>query len=205
MRLYDRYVLPRLINLAMQNKAARLERARFLPLASGKVLEVGIGSGLNIPFYPSTILELCGVDPAPELLRMARRRATRAPFPVELVELSAEKLPTGDETYDTVVTTWTLCSIPDPETALREMRRVLKPGGRLVFIEHGWSPDARVRAWQDRLNPLWTRVAGGCTLNRKMDALIEGAGFRIARLETGYAAGPKPLAYLYRGLALRAG
>lgn len=204
MSVYARYVLPRLINLVMQNEAARAERARFLPRASGTVLEIGIGSGLNIPFYPATIRALHGVDPSPELLRMAGRRAAHAPFPVELVELAAEKLTAADGTYDTVVTTWTLCSIPDPGAALAEMRRVLKPDGRLLFIEHGWSPDPGVRAWQDRLDRLWSRLAGGCHLNRKMDALIAGAGFELAELETGYAPGPKPLAYLYRGVARRA-
>lgn len=204
MSVYARHVLPRLINLAMQTKAARVERAKLLPRASGTVLEVGIGSGLNIPFYPATIQALHGVDPSPELLRMARRRAAHAPFPVELVEGSAETLRADDETYDTVVTTWTVCSIPDPEAALRETRRLLKPGGRLLFVEHGSAPDAGVRVWQDRLTPLWRRLAGGCHLNRKMDDLIAGAGFVIADLETGYVPGPRPLAYLYRGTARRA-
>ena len=203
MGLYGTYVLPRLIKLAMQNKAAKAERARFLPLAFGKVLEIGIGSGLNIPFYPPNIEALCGIDPSRGLLQMARKRAAGAPFPVELMEVSGERLPMEDETFDTVVTTWTLCTIPDPVQALREMRRVLKPEGPVIFIEHGRSPDARVLQWQNRLNPLWSRLAGGCNLNRGIDALIRAVGLEITRLETGYAPGPKPFAYLYRGVAQR--
>lgn len=203
MGVYDKYVLPRLINLAMQSKVARQERARFLPRASGRVLEVGIGSGLNIPFYRAGVERLCGVDPSPDLLKMARRRATGAHFPVELIEQSGESLPAEDQMFDTVVTTWSLCTIPDPVAALKEMKRVLKPEGHLIFIEHGRSPDARVLAWQNRLNPLWTRLGGGCNLNRKIDALILEAGFRITQMDTGYAEGLKPLAYLYKGLARR--
>ena len=203
MGVYARHVLPRLINLSMQNKVARLERARFLPRAFGRVLEMGIGSGLNIPFYRSDIQMLCGVDPSPELLRMARRRAAAAHFPVELIERSGESLPTEDQTFDTVVTTWALCTIPNPVAALKEMKRVLKPEGHLIFIEHGRSPDARVLAWQNRLNPLWNRLGGGCNLNRKIDDLIVEAGFRITQMDTGYGKGPRLLAYLYKGLARR--
>ena len=203
MNFYDTYILPRLINLAMQNKAARAERARFVPLASGNVLEVGIGSGLNIPFYRPDVQALYGIDPSRELLKMARKRGAAARFPVELLEVSGERLPMEDETFDTVVTTWTLCTIPDPLAALNEIRRVLKPEGRVIFIEHGRSPDAPVLQWQNRLNPLWRRLAGGCNLNREIDALIRAAGLEITRLETGYAPGPKPFAYLYRGLARR--
>jgi len=201
MNFYDTYILPHLINLAMQNKAAKVERARFVSLASGRVLEIGIGSGLNIPFYPADIEALYGIDPSRELLRMGRKRAAGAPFPIKLMKLSGERLPLEDESFNTVVTTWTLCTIPDPVQALREMRRILKPEGQVIFIEHGRSPDPRVLAWQNRLNPLWSRLAGGCNLNREIDALIRAVGFEITRLETGYAPGPKPFAYLYRGLA----
>lgn len=202
MTIYARWFLPRLLDLAMRNRAARAEREKFVPLASGAVLEVGVGSALNLPFYTTRIEALRGLDPSPELLRMARRRVDRAPFPVALLGGSGEELPAKDRTFDTVVTTWTLCTIPDPGRALSEMRRVLKPGGQLLFIEHGRSPDPRVLAWQDRLTPLWRRIGGGCHLNRKIDELILAAGFRITQLETGYTRGPKPFAYLYRGLAL---
>jgi len=201
MNFYGTYILPHLINLAMQNKAARVERARFVSLASGRVLEIGIGSGLNIPFYPADIEVLYGIDPSRELLRMGRKRATDAAFPVKLMKVFGEDLPLPDESFDTVVTTWTLCTIPDPVQALREMRRILRPEGRVIFVEHGRSPDPRVLAWQNRLNPLWSRLAGGCNLNREIDALIRAVGFEITRLETGYAPGPKPFTYLYRGLA----
>ena len=203
MNLYDKCLLPRLINLAMQSQVARQERARYVPGATGRVLEIGIGSGLNIPFYRKDVERLCGVDPSAELLKMARKRAAGASFPVELIEQSGESLPAEDHAFDTVVTTWSLCTIPDPVAALKEMKRVLKPEGQLIFIEHGRSPDARVLAWQNRLNPLWTRLGGGCNLNRKIDALILETGFRITEIETGYTGGPKPLTYLYKGVACR--
>lgn len=132
---------------------------------------------------------------------MARRQAAGVAFPVELLEASAEAIPLDDHTADAVVTTWTLCTIPDPVRALREMQRILRPEGRLLFVEHGRSPDARVRAWQDRLTPVWRRLAGGCHLNRQIDALLAEGGFRIERLEPGYGMGPRPFAYLYRGVA----
>ena len=203
MSLYAKYILPRLINLAMRNKVAMAERRKFVPLASGTVLEVGVGSGINIPLYGRDLETLLAVDPSLEIWRLALRRKSRAPFPVEFLACSAESIPLADETVDTVVTTWTLCTIPDPLRALREMQRVLKPEGQVIFVEHGRSPDARVLAWQNRLNPLWNRIGGGCNLNRKIDDLILEAGLRITRMETGYVRGPKPLTYLYRGLARR--
>lgn len=203
MSFYERYVLPRLINLSLQNRAAMAERRKLMPLARGTVLEVGIGSGLNIPLYGRDVETLLAVDPSLEIWRLALRRKSRAPFPVEFLQCSAEQIPLEDTTVDTVVTTWTLCTIPDPLRALREMQRVLKPEGQVIFVEHGRSPDARVLAWQNRLNPLWNRIGGGCNLNRKIDDLILEAGLRITRMETGYVRGPKPLTYLYRGLARR--
>ena len=203
MSLWEKYVLPPLINLVMQNKAAMAERRKFVPLASGTVLEVGIGSGINIPLYVGEVERLFAVDPSLDLWRLARKRLTRAPFPVEFVEGSAESIPVDDKTFDSVVTTWTLCTIGNPVKALMEMKRVLKPEGQVIFIEHGRSPDARVIAWQNRLNPLWKRIGGGCNLNRKIDDLILESGLEITRMETGYVRGPKPLTYLYRGLALR--
>jgi ubiquinone/menaquinone biosynthesis C-methylase UbiE len=201
MGLYRRLVLPRLIDLAMRDKAAAARRAALVPRAAGAVLEVGIGSGLNLPWYSSAVTHLRGVDPSAELLAMARRKVDRVAFPVELVRESAERLPVDSGSIDTVVTTWTLCSIPDPLKALQEMRRVLKPGGRLLFVEHGASPDATVRAWQRRINPIWRRVAGGCNVDRRIDELIRAAGFSLASLETTYLPGPRPLTYTYEGAA----
>ena len=205
MTVWGRLVLPRLIDLVMRNQAAATERARLVPLASGVVLEIGIGSALNLPYYTSAVRALVGVDPSEELWRIGRRRLGASPFPIRYVEGSAEVLPVADRRVDTVVTTWTLCSIPDAGAALAEMRRVLRPGGRLVFIEHGRSPDPSVRRWQDRLTPLWARVAGGCHLNRPIDALLEAAGFQPITLDRGYGEGPRPMSYLYKGVAVAPG
>lgn len=201
MGLYARCILPRLIDLAMGSGAVAEERAALVPMAAGKVLEVGVGSGLNLPFYGPEVERLWGLDPSRELWRLGRSRATRAAFPVEFVEGSAERVPFADATFDTVVATWTLCSIPDAPRALVEMRRVLAPGGRLLFVEHGRSPDPRVRAWQERLTPLWRRLAGGCRLDRPIAELIAAAGWRVDQIEAGYTAGPRPFTYRYRGIA----
>jgi len=203
--VWSRLVLPRLIDLVMRNEAAATERARLVPLASGVVLEIGIGSALNLPYYSSDVRALYGVDPSRELWRIGRRRLVSGSFPIRYVAGSAEALPVAGRRVDTVVTTWTLCSVPDARAALAEMRRVLRPGGRLVFIEHGRSPDPSVRRWQDRLTPLWARVAGGCHLNRPIDALLEGAGFQAITLDRDYGEGPRPMSYLYRGVAVAPG
>jgi ubiquinone/menaquinone biosynthesis C-methylase UbiE len=199
---YSRAILPRLIDLVMRNKADTAERAKLVPLASGTVLEIGIGSALNVPHYQRDVRGLLGVDPSLELWHLGRRRLVAPPFPITYLAGSAERLPVADECIDTVVSTWTLCSIPDIRAALREVRRVVRPGGRFVFIEHGRAPDARVRAWQDRLTPLWARVAGGCHLNRPIDTFIKEAGLSLLTLDREYASGPKPMAYLYKGVAL---
>ena len=201
MGLYSRFVLPRLIDLAMKDEAAAARRSAVVPKAAGSVLEIGIGSGLNLPFYSAAVTRLQGVDPSAPLLSMARKKLHRITFPVELVCESAAQLRIDTRSIDTVVTTWTLCSVPDPSQVLREMRRVLKPQGRLLFIEHGFSPDAEVHAWQRRLNPIWRRVGGGCNLDRRIDELIRSAGFRIAELQTGYLPGPRPMTYTYEGQA----
>lgn len=201
MSAYERYVLPWLIHLAMRTNAATVERAHVVPDASGVVLEVGVGSGLNLPFYGPRVRRLYALDPSPVLLRMARRRAAQACVAVSWLEGSAEAIPLAEGTADTVVTTWTLCTIPDPIRALREMRRVLTPEGRVLFIEHGHSPDPSVAAWQARLTPCWRRIAGGCQLDRRIAALFADAGFELDSLSAGYGAGPRPFAYLYRGVA----
>ncbi len=203
MGFYRRFVLPALINLSMKNKEATRYRGQAVPAARGRVLEIGIGSGLNLPFYAGHVEMVFGLDTSPELLAMARKRAAKAAFPVELVEQAAEEIGFDAKSFDTVVITWTLCSIDDPLKALGEMRRVMKPDAGLIFVEHGLAPDRRVEAWQHRLNPVWKRLAGGCNLNRKIDALIREAGFHIAALETGYAKGPKPMTFVYHGLARR--
>jgi len=201
MGFYDRYILPHLTDLAMRNRAAALERARYVPLATGNVLEIGAGSALNLPFYGPRVERLVALEPSPELWNLGCKRADAARFPIEFVPASAEAIPAPDRTFDSIVMTWTLCTIVHPTTALAEIARVLKPGGRLIFIEHGKAPDVRVAAWQDRLNLPWRAVAGGCNMNRAITSLIAGSGFAIDELETGYAAWPKVLSYLYKGIA----
>ncbi len=204
MGFYDKYILPPILNLVMGQKDIAELRRDVVPAARGRVLEVGMGSGLNLPFYGAEAEDVVGLDPSPELLKMAARRIADTPVPVRLVDGSAEDIPVTDASFDTVLTTWTLCSIPDGARALAEMRRVLKPSGELIFIEHGRSPDARVVAWQDRLTPLWRRCAGGCHMNRDMETLIGAAGFTISRMRTGYMIkGPRPLTYHYEGTAKR--
>jgi ubiquinone/menaquinone biosynthesis C-methylase UbiE len=203
MGLYARYVLPRLIDLAMRSAEQAAERRRIVPMARGRVIEIGFGSGLNLPFYGPDVSGLTAVDPSAELWRLARPRVADARVAVDFTRASAERLPFDPGTFDTAVMTWTLCSIPDAGAALRDIRRVLMPAGCLLFIEHGRAPDARVRAWQDRLQPVWGRVAGGCHLGREIDRLVAEAGFRVTKLEQGYGAGPRPFSYLYKGVAER--
>lgn len=201
MSFYDKWILPRLVDVAMRNKEATRYRSQVVPKARGAVLEIGVGSGLNLPFYGASVERLYGLDPSEELLVMARKKARAIAFPIDFLAHSGEEIPLDDASIDTVVTTWTLCSIPDPAKALKEMRRALKPGGMLLFAEHGLAPELRVQGWQQRLNPLWSRLTGGCNLNRKMDQLIRAAGFLITELETEYAKGPRPMSYIYSGLA----
>jgi ubiquinone/menaquinone biosynthesis C-methylase UbiE len=200
MGFYHDRILPHLVHLAMRQDTFSAYRRRLVPAARGRVLEIGIGSGINLPLYTPAAQHVVGLDPSSRLLTMARHVA-RPAVPIELIEGSAEALPMEDESIDTVVTTWTLCTIPDVAGALREMRRVLKPSGTLLFVEHGRSPDAGVRRWQDRLTPLWRHLGGGCHLNRPIQELLETAGFRIERIETGYMPGPKPMTYMYEGRA----
>jgi ubiquinone/menaquinone biosynthesis C-methylase UbiE len=206
MGLYAKYVLPRIIDLAMRNEETARLRAAWIPLARGEVLEVGIGSGLNLPFYSSDVRRIYGVDPSVELQRIARGRVVAAPVEVEFLSQSAEEqLPLADASIDTVVTTWTLCSIANAPKALREMKRVLKAGGHLLFLEHGRAVDPGVADWQERITPLWKNITGGCHLNRKIDDLITAAGFRITELKTFYVRGPRPMTYTYQGAAQTSG
>lgn len=201
MSFYQRHVLPHLLHLAMNQTQLVPFRERVIGAAEGRVLEIGIGSALNLPFYGPNVRSVIGLEPSPELLRMAQGRAATAPVPVELLEASAEAVPLDTASIDTVVTTWTLCTIPDAHKALAEMRRVLKPGGSLLFVEHGRAPEPGVARWQDRLDPLWRRVAGGCHLNRQIDELISGSGFRIDRLANARVPGPRTHTFLYEGRA----
>jgi ubiquinone/menaquinone biosynthesis C-methylase UbiE len=205
MNAYERHVLPWLIHLAMRSEAAAAERARIVPRASGIVVEIGAGSGLNLPYYGPQVERLYALDPSPSLLRMAKRAATRGALSVEWLEAAAEAIPLDTGVADTAVSTWTLCSVADPIRVLNEVRRVLRPEGRLLFIEHGQAPDPGVRTWQARLTPTWRRIAGGCRLDSPIETLLRSAGFDIETLSTGYGVGPRPFAYLYRGVAGPAG
>jgi len=201
MGFYARRVLPCLLHAAMRQEVLRPFRARVAGAAEGRVLEVGIGSGLNLPLYGAGTREVVGIDPSAALLDRARQAAAGAHVPVELVEGSAEALAFESGSFDTVLTTWTLCTIPDADRALAEMRRVLRPGGSLLFVEHGRAPEPGVARWQDRLDPLWSRIAGGCHLNRPMDALLTRNGFRLDALATSRMPGPRTHAFLYEGRA----
>lgn len=200
MSFYNERVLPRLVHLSMRQATFEPYRRRVVAHASGRVLEIGVGSGLNLPLYEAAA-HVIGLDPSTRLLSMARAAAAELGRSIELVEGSAEAIPLPDHSVDTVVSTWTMCSIPDVTRALGEMRRVLAPGGRLLFAEHGRSPEHRVVRWQDRLTPVWKRIGGGCHLNRPIEQLIRDAGFRVEQLQTGYMKGLKPMTFMYEGIA----
>ncbi len=202
MGLYDRHILPHLIDFACGMGAVMKARSQIVPLAQGRVLEVGIGSGLNLSFYdPQRVEVVVGVDPSAEMQALARERAARCQVPVEMIALELGQIQAADASFDDIVCTFTLCTIPDAIAALREMRRVLKPGGRLLFCEHGLAPDLPVVRWQKRLTPLWKPLAGGCHLDRDIPALIGAGGFHIRELSTGYLKGPRPMTHVYRGWA----
>ncbi len=201
MSFYQKWILPRLVDVAMRNRAATRYRSLIVPKAWGTVLEIGVGSGLNLPFYGAGVEHLYGLDPSEELLAMAEKKTRDIAFPIDFLAHASEEIPLDDGSVDTVVMTWTLCSVADPVQALKELRRVIKSGGTLLFIEHGLAPESHVQAWQQRLNPLWSKLTGGCNLNRKMDHLISTAGFDLAELKTEYAQGPRPLSYMYSGQA----
>ena len=199
---YGRHVLPHFVHFACSLKPIRRQREKVVPLAQGRILEIGIGSGLNLPYYDrGKVSRLFGLEPSPEMTRKAKRAAHAAGIDVELIDAGAESLPLESQSIDTVVVTYTLCTIPEAEAALKQMRRVLKPGGKLLFCEHGLAPDASVRKWQHRMTPLWTRFGGGCHLNRDIPALIEQSGFRIENMETMYLPGWRPATFNYWGRA----
>jgi ubiquinone/menaquinone biosynthesis C-methylase UbiE len=201
MGLYENWVLPRLLDLAMRNQILDTYRHSAITPARGLVLEIGVGSGLNLSLYGPAVRRVVGLDPSTGLLHRARKRVAQALVSVSLVRASAQSIPFADATFDAIAMTWTLCSIPNPIEALAEMRRVLKPGGRLIFVEHGLSPEIRVARWQHRLTPYWKLIGGGCHLDRQMDDLIRSAGFEIDAVETGYLKGPKPWTFMYQGVA----
>jgi ubiquinone/menaquinone biosynthesis C-methylase UbiE len=200
MGLYSERVLPWLTALTMRNRLLAPYRERLVPRARGRVLELGIGSGLNLPLYGPAVEIVIGLDPSAALLDRAAAMAARAGRPAFFVRASAEAIPLADASVDSIVMTWTLCSIPDAPRALTEMRRVLKPRGALLFVEHGLSTDAGVARWQHRLDPLWLRVS--CHLDNPVEQMLNEAGFALEELETGYLGrGPKPLSFMYEGRA----
>jgi ubiquinone/menaquinone biosynthesis C-methylase UbiE len=201
MGFYERWIVPRLLDLAMRNRVLDPYRQRTIETAQGLVLEVGVGSGLNLPLYGPAVTRVVGLDPSPELLRLASRRVPDMVIPVSLLRASAEHLPLADAVFDTIVMTWTLCSISNPIAALTDMRLVLRPGGRLICVEHGLSPEVSTARWQHRLTPYWKRISGGCHLDRKTDDLIRAAGFQIDAIEMAYMQGPKPWTFMYKGSA----
>jgi ubiquinone/menaquinone biosynthesis C-methylase UbiE len=201
MGFYDRVILPRLCDLAMRDKNLEPYRRRVINAAEGRVLEIGVGSGLNLKLYQPGVSEVLALEPDSKLIAMARNNAKDASRPITFLEASAEQLPLDDNSVDTVVTTWTLCTIPDGIHALQEARRVLKPSGKLLFAEHGLSPEQNVQKWQNRINPLWKPLAGGCHLNLPIKNMIETAGFAIDHIKNSYAPGPKCMGYMYEGSA----
>ncbi|MFN8052159.1 MAG: class I SAM-dependent methyltransferase [Acidimicrobiales bacterium] len=203
MGFYEEQVLPRAIDLMLGNAAMGKLRARALEGVSGEVLEVGFGSGTNLEHYPAEVTKVLAVDPATVGRKLARKRLAAARVPVEFVGLDGQTLPLPDESVDNAVSTWTLCTIPDVAAALAEIRRVLRPGGRLYFLEHGLSDDPRIARRQHRLDGLQQRIAGGCHLDRRHDDLIRDAGFDLDHVATFTIAGPKVSGFMYAGSAAR--
>lgn len=203
MGFYHKHILPRFINCACSTKPIMKQREKVVPRATGTVLEIGIGTGLNLPFYDAArVQRLIGLDPSEESWELATERAAHLDFDVEFIGLPGEQIPLEDATVDTVLVTFALCTIPDPVTALRGMARVLRPGGELIFCEHGQAPDAAVCKWQDRINPLWRSIVGGCNLNRDIPGLLDMGGFDIIEMNNNYLPGtPKFAGYNFWGSA----
>jgi len=199
---YTRRIFPRLLDLAMRNPWATRERRRLIPRATGVVLEIGAGPGLNFAHYTRSTARVVALEPSPGLARVASRRRAASGVRIDWVQGVGETLPLADVSVDTAVLTWTLCSVADPGRSLAEVRRVLKPAGRLLFVEHGRAPDAAVRRWQERVTPHWRRFSGNCHLDRPIESLIRGAGFEMVELEAEYIGlRPKTMTYFYRGVA----
>ena len=204
MGFYEAQILPRFTDLALSGREFNQMRQRIAADLEGDVLEIGIGSGRNVPHYPPAVTRVWAVEPAAVGRKLASKRLAASPVPVEYVGLDGQDLPLRDESVDHVLTTWTLCTIPNVARALTEARRVLRPGGAIHFVEHGRSPDANVARWQDRLTPIQRRLFGGCHLNRPIDRLLVDAGFELTRVENHYARGPKPFGYMFEGVATKA-
>ena len=201
---YDRHIFPYVMDFLCGLEPIRLQREKVVPLAQGRVLEVGIGTGRNFRHYDKArIQSIAGIEPALQMHRLAGKRMKQAGLTVELLGLPAEQIPFEERSFDSVVCTYTLCSIPEPVAALKEMRRVLKPSGKLLFAEHGLAPDEPVRRWQRRLDPLWSKLGGGCQLAKDVPALLREAGLYSADLQAMYLPGPKALTYNYWGTAVR--
>lgn len=202
MGIYSSYILPKLVHWTCRQKPNQKQRQKIVPKATGSVLEIGIGSGLNLPFYnPAQVKSVTGIDPSEEMWDENELDPGSLQFDVVFEQARAEELPFEKNKFDSVVITYSLCTISEPEVALTEMRRVLKPKGILYFCEHGKAPDDSVEKWQNRINPVWTKLAGGCNLNRDIPALISGNGFDIAHLETMYIPGWKAASFNYWGSA----
>jgi ubiquinone/menaquinone biosynthesis C-methylase UbiE len=202
MNIYEEYCLPHIINCACGMGAVEKQRAKIVPGARGKVLEIGMGSGLNLKHYNADQVEMVwGLEPSEGMRRKAQPNIDESKVSVEWLGLPSEKIPLADNSADTVVLTYTLCTIADWQSALAEMHRVLSPDGQLLFCEHGNAPDAKIQTWQRRINPIWKKIAGGCNLNRKIPQLISSAGFKIDQLDECYIDGPKIAAYQYFGIA----
>lgn len=204
MSFYDKYILPHFLNCACGTKPIQYQREKVVPLATGLVLEIGIGSGLNIPFYNTAkVTRVLGLDPSEELNRMARKVAEEKGLAVEFILGGAEAIALPDNHVDTVLVTYTMCTIPQVAEANKEINRVLKPKGKLIFCEHGLAPDANIAKWQNRIDPYWGKIAGGCHLNRNIPALISAAGFKIESMEQMYLPStPKFAGYNYWGTAV---
>lgn len=203
MGFYDKHILPKVMHFTCGMKPAIHQRRKVVPLAHGVVLEVGIGSGLNLPYYDaSRITNVIGLDPSSEMTHIAEKAASKVPFDVEFIGLPGEEIPLDKNSIDTVLMTYTLCSIPDTQAALQQISRVLKSEGKLIFCEHGAAPDPAVRRWQDRMNPVWSRLGGGCQLNRAIPDLIKQGGFRVESMQAKYIPGWKPASFNYWGEAI---
>ena len=202
MGFYENHILPRFINIACGLKAVQMQRAKVVPRAEGRILEIDFGSGLNMPFYtPEKVDLLLGLEPSEKARKMAQSKIDASGMPFEFVGLDGQEIPLENDSVDTVVLTYTLCTIPDAIKAAGEMHRVLKPGGKLLFSEHGASPDDGVRKWQDRINPAWKKIAGGCHLNRDIPDLLAKGGFHVRQLDSYYIPGPKVAAWTFEGWA----
>ncbi len=202
MTFYEERVLPHLIHFACSTRPNQKQREKIVPHARGDVLEIGFGSGLNLPFYNAQkVRKIWGLEPSEGMRRKSRALVDASELDVELIDLPGESIPLEANSVDTVLVTYSLCTIPDAIVALKGMRRMLKPGGSLLFCEHGIAPDESVRRWQGRLNPVWSRVAGGCNMNRDIPDLIVKSGFEITTDERMYIPGAKVLCYNFWGRA----